>query len=70
MKSLRTQRRKINYRGYLLERQFDVEVPDKAWVTDITYISTLEGFAYLAIVIDRYSRRVVGWSEMNRYTNL
>ena len=49
-----------------LDRQFDVEVPDKAWVTDITYIRTLEGFAYLAVVIDLYSRRVVGWSMQSR----
>ena len=35
-----------------LDRQFDVAAPDRAWVTDITYIRTLEGFAYLAVVID------------------
>jgi putative transposase len=43
-----------------LDRQFDVGSPDRVWVTDITYIRTLEGFAYLAVVIDLYSRRVVG----------
>ncbi len=43
-----------------LDRQFDVAAPDRAWVTDITYIRTLEGFTYLAVVIDLYSRRVVG----------
>ncbi|WP_411958308.1 IS3 family transposase [Paracoccus homiensis] len=51
-----------------LDRQFDVEVPDKVWVTDITYIRTQEGFAYLAVVIDLYSRRVVGWSMQSRQT--
>ena len=51
-----------------LVRQFDVDVPDKVWVTDITYIRTLEGFAYLAVVIDLYSRRVVGWSMQSRQT--
>ena len=51
-----------------LERQFDVDAPDKVWVTDITYIRTLEGFAYLAVVIDLYSRRVVGWSMQSRQT--
>jgi putative transposase len=51
-----------------LDRQFDVDAPDKAWVTDITYIKTLEGFAYLAVVIDLYSRRVVGWSMQSRQT--
>jgi putative transposase len=43
-----------------LNRQFDVIAPDTAWVTDITYIKTNEGFAYLAVVIDLFSRRVVG----------
>jgi putative transposase len=51
-----------------LDRQFDVETPDSVWVTDITYIRTLEGFAYLAVVIDLYSRRVVGWSLQGRQT--
>ena len=51
-----------------LDRQFDVEDPDKVWVTDITYIRTLEGFAYLAVVIDLYSRRVVAWSIQSRQT--
>jgi putative transposase len=51
-----------------LDRQFDVTAPDKVWVTDITYIKTLEGFAYLAVVIDLYARRVVGWSLQSRQT--
>lgn len=51
-----------------LARQFDVGAPDKAWVTDITYIRTQEGFAYLAVVIDLYSRRIVGWSMQSRQT--
>nr|CAD6597350.1 DDE domain-containing protein [Rhizobium sp. TCK] len=51
-----------------LDRQFDVTAPDKAWVTDITYIRTCEGFAYLAVVIDLYSRRVIGWSMQSRQT--
>ena len=51
-----------------LGRQFEVAAPDRAWVTDITYIRTQEGFAYLAVVIDLYSRRVVGWSMQNRQT--
>jgi putative transposase len=50
----------------MLDRQFDVEVPDKAWVTDITYIRTHEGFAYLAVVLDLFSRRIVGWSMQGR----
>ena len=51
-----------------LDRQFDVATPDRIWVTDITYIRTLEGFAYLAVVIDLYARRVVGWSLQSRQT--
>lgn len=51
-----------------LDRQFDVAAPDKAWVTDITYIKTCEGFAYLAVVLDLYSRRVIGWSMQSRQT--
>jgi putative transposase len=46
----------------LLDRQFDPEAPNEAWVTDITYIPTREGWLYLAVVEDLYSRRVVGWS--------
>ena len=49
-----------------LDRQFNVSEPDRFWVTDITYIKTFEGFSYLAVVIDLYSRRVVGWSMQNR----
>ncbi|KSV74497.1 hypothetical protein N182_28055 [Sinorhizobium sp. GL2] len=51
-----------------LDRQFDVAAPGIAWVTDITYIRTCEGFAYLAVVIDLYSRRVVGWAMQSRQT--
>ncbi len=51
-----------------LARQFDVDAPDRAWVTDITYIRTEEGFAYLAVVIDLFSRRVIGWSLQSRQT--
>lgn len=51
-----------------LARQFDVDAPDAVWVTDITYIRTQEGFAYLAVVIDLFSRRVIGWSMQSRQT--
>jgi transposase InsO family protein len=46
----------------LLDRQVDPEAPNEAWVADITYIPTREGWLYLAAVEDLYSRRVVGWS--------
>lgn len=45
-----------------LQREFNYDEPNKAWVTDITYIRTWQGWLYLAVVIDLYSRRVVGWS--------
>jgi len=49
-----------------LNRRFEVDTPDQFWVTDITYIKTHEGFSYLAVVIDLYSRRVVGWAMQSR----
>ncbi|MDH5857639.1 IS3 family transposase [Lampropedia aestuarii] len=50
----------------LLEQQFTVQAPNMAWVTDITYISTHEGWLYLAVVIDLFSRQVVGWAMGSR----
>ncbi len=50
----------------VLEQQFSVEMPNQAWVTDITYIRTHEGWLYLSVVIDLFSRQVVGWSMGNR----
>ncbi len=46
----------------LLERQFNVTEPDRYFVGDITYIATDEGWLYLAVVIDLFSRMVIGWS--------
>lgn len=51
-----------------LEQQFQVAAPDEVWVTDITYIKTHEGWLYLCVVIDLFSRRVVGWSAQSRMT--
>jgi len=45
----------------LLEQDFDADQPNQVWVSDITYIWTTEGWLYLAIVLDLYSRKVVGW---------
>jgi putative transposase len=46
----------------LVERQFAAEGPNRLWVADITYIPTWAGFLYLAIVLDVFSRKIVGWS--------
>ena len=46
----------------LVERNFTADAPDRLWVADITYIPTWSGFLYLAVVLDAYSRRIVGWS--------
>ena len=46
----------------ILQRQFTVTRPNKAWVTDITYIRTWQGWLYLAVVMDLFSRKIVGWS--------
>ena len=46
----------------LLERCFETDAPDTAWAGDLTYIWTREGWLYLAVLLDLYSRRVVGWA--------
>ena len=50
----------------LLNRCFTTTAPNRVWVSDITYFSTREGWLYLAVVIDLFSRRVIGWSMSNR----
>jgi transposase InsO family protein len=45
-----------------LDRQFSVTEPNKVWTTDITYVWTLEGWLYVAVVIDLFSRQVIGWA--------
>lgn len=49
----------------LVDRKFSAERPDQLWVADITYVPTWAGFLYLAVVLDVYSRRVVGWAMAN-----
>ena len=46
----------------LLARNFRTEKPDQAWVADISYVWTMEGWLYLAVILDLFSRKVVGWS--------
>ena len=52
----------------LLQRQFDVSRPGECWVSDITYVPTLEGWLYLAITLDLFHRKVIGWA-MDRWIN-
>ncbi len=70
---LRSQRGYKRHRGFksgdlsqvapnILDREFEVDEPNQSWVTDFTYIRTHEGWLYLTIVMDLFSRQVVGWS--------
>ena len=50
----------------LLDQDFAAEAPDQKWSADISYIWTAEGWLYLAVLIDLFSRRVVGWAVSDR----
>ena len=52
----------------ILDRQFSAVEKNKVWLTDITYINTAQGFLYLAVFLDVFSRKVVGWSMSKRMT--
>ena len=66
-KGTRTTRRDHRLRPApdLVERRFEADAPDRLWVSDITYVPTWAGFLFLAVVVDAFSRRVVGWSMAN-----
>ena len=51
-----------------LEQNFATERPDQVWTADITYVATAEGWLYLAIVLDLYTRQIVGWAMRERMT--
>ena len=53
----------------VLDRQFQADAPNQKWVADFTYLWTAEGWLYVAIVLDLYSRRVVGWSMQSSMTS-
>jgi putative transposase len=53
----------------LLDRNFEADRPDRKWLADITYIATLEGWLYLAAILDLYTRRIVGWAMSDRMTS-
>ncbi len=61
-------RHKLPVADNLLGRAFKVNHTDCVWVSDITYIWTLEGWLYLAVFVDLHSRMVVGWSMSERIT--
>ena len=48
-----------------MDRSFDADRPNRLWLADITYVPTWSGFAYAALVIDAYSRFIVGWRVSN-----
>ena len=50
----------------LLNREFEVDQPDRVWCGDITYLWTMQGWLYLAVILDLFSRKVVGWAMSNR----
>lgn len=58
----RRSRRTTNVADNILNRDFTAERPNQKWVADLTYIRTREGWLYLAVVLDLYSRKVVGWA--------
>ena len=53
----------------LLDRQFKADAPNRKWMADFTYIWTAEGWLYVAVVLDLYSRRIVGWSMQSSMTS-
>ena len=72
-KAVRTTRRDSRARPApdLVQRDFTADAPDRLWVADITYVPTWAGFLYLAVVLDAFSRRIVGWAMANHLrTNL
>jgi putative transposase len=53
----------------VLDRHFEADAPNRKWVADFTYVDTAEGWLFLAVVLDLYSRRVVGWSMKPEMTS-
>jgi putative transposase len=53
----------------LVKQNFTVTEPNKLWLSDITYISTLEGWLYFAVTLDAFSRKAIGWSFSDRLTD-
>ena len=74
IKIIRTQKHKVttdsnhasNISPNLLDQDFSADGPNQKWAGDISYIWTNEGWLYLAVILDLYSRRVIGWAVSNR----
>ena len=56
----------FNIAANLLQQDFTASGPNQKWAGDITYVWTREGWVYLAVIIDLFSRRVIGWAISNR----
>lgn len=65
-KSTTDSRHKLPVSDNLLNRRFEVSKPNEVWVSDITYVETQEGWLYLAVFIDLFSRMIVGWAMSDR----
>ena len=50
------------YANNILDRKFKADKPNQKWVSDTTFIGTKEGWLYLAVIMDLYSRKIIGWS--------
>lgn len=59
-------KRNLQIASNLLDRNFKIAAPDRVWVSDITYVWTSEGWLYLAVVLDLFHRKIVGWSMSKR----
>ena len=53
----------------LLKQNFETAKPNTVWISDITYVPTLEGWLYLAVILDLFSRQIVGWAMSDRLTS-
>lgn len=75
IKIIRTRKYKVttdsnhafNIASNLLDQDFSADGPNQKWAGDISYIWTSEGWLYLAVILDLYSRRVIGWASSHRY---
>jgi putative transposase len=67
-KAMTSSRHSLPVADNLLQQDFTTSAPNQTWVGDITCMHTEEGWLYLAVIIDLYSRRVIGWAMSERVT--